>query len=179
MVKCADCGYLTVRNRKSRQLEETEQHIRETGIIEIVFDDSGRFHEIGSGYPRYEPPLCFIGAIDLRPETGKYGEATQERIKSAINKERECGSFTQWQQGFTPKEHREMMDRERMLKWQEEREQKDKEWREKLQRENRQETRKLTLMAGFFVLVGAFLPTLIGGLGSAISALVHLIQKGG
>jgi len=117
MAKCSECGFLAVRNTKSRQLEETEQDIRETGVIERLFDDSERVHEIGSGYPRYEPPLCFIGAIDLRTETGKYGEGTQERIKSAINEERECGSFTQWQQGFTPKEHREMIDRKWEKKW--------------------------------------------------------------
>lgn len=116
MAKCSECGFLAVRNTKTRELVETEQNIRDTGEIEIVFDDTTRrFHEIGSGYPMYELPLCFVGACDLRPEFGENHKAIE--IKSAISGERKCNSFIKWQQGFTPKEHREMIDREKQRKW--------------------------------------------------------------
>lgn len=47
-----------------------------------------------------------------------------------IQKERECGeSFTEWQLGFTPKEHREMLDRQEFLKWQARQRNEDKRWR--------------------------------------------------
>jgi hypothetical protein len=132
MAKCSECGYLAVRNTKTRELVETEQSIRDTGVIEVVYDDTTRrFHEIGSGYPRYEPPLCFVGFIDLWSESGDYGHASTETIKSAIDTERECNKFAKWQPGFTPKEHWEMIDREARLKWQAEREEADRKWRSK------------------------------------------------
>jgi len=51
--------------------------------------------------------------------------------KTVFSKERPCESFTRWQQGFTPKEHREMIDHQAMVKWQAEREDTDRLWREK------------------------------------------------
>ena len=47
-----------------------------------------------------------------------------------IHEERECGeSFTEWQLGFTPKEHREMLDRKEWRDWQERQRKEDKHWR--------------------------------------------------
>jgi hypothetical protein len=51
-----------------------------------------------------------------------------------ITRDRNCdkaGKFTNYQQGFTPKEHKEMMDRKEMLEWQAKREEADREWRSK------------------------------------------------
>jgi hypothetical protein len=45
-----------------------------------------------------------------------------------IRHERECKKFTPWQQGFSPKEHAEMLHEQQMRQWQESREDKDREW---------------------------------------------------
>ena len=67
--------------------------------------------------------------------------------------------------GFSPKEHREMMDREWMLKWQADREEADRKWREKQRQEDKQWRRiELivigiigVLVAGGFAVLGAFI----------------------
>ncbi|MFH1140790.1 MAG: hypothetical protein V1724_03765 [Chloroflexota bacterium] len=52
-------------------------------------------------------------------------------ILKLITRERECAEWAQWHQGATPKEHREMMDRQRMIEREEKREERrDKETRE-------------------------------------------------
>jgi hypothetical protein len=40
-----------------------------------------------------------------------------ESIVEFINQPRHRGMFTVWNQGYKPKEHREMLDRDAMLKW--------------------------------------------------------------
>ena len=72
-------------------------------------------------------------------------------IKQVIQKERECGeSFTEWQLGFTPKEHREMMDRQEWRDWQERQRKDDRGWRIK-------EIAILVLMTGGFIVLGALI----------------------
>lgn len=123
MSKCSECGFFT-----------TSKH-----LLAI-----GKFPEMGKE-ARKEPgtvdmPACFVLQADLHDEVqrafapkgaeldelqkanphdhtigiGEYGK-TQ---KTVLTKNRpECdGVATAWIQGFTPKEHREMLDRERMLK---------------------------------------------------------------
>ena len=48
----------------------------------------------------------------------------------AFQEPRECEAFTQWRQGFTPKEHAEMDDRKRERDWQREMAKEDRKWRE-------------------------------------------------
>jgi hypothetical protein len=45
--------------------------------------------------------------------------------------DRDCKEWAEWHQGFTPKEHKEMIDRKEMLAWQAKRENADKDWRAK------------------------------------------------
>jgi hypothetical protein len=78
----------------------------------------------------------------------------KEKVRSEIQRERECKSFTTWKSGSTPKEHREMIDREAMLKWQAEREEADRKWR------SRQDWR-LVIIAGIFTILGAILAALL------------------
>ena len=79
-----------------------------------------------------------------------------------MNQERECTFFTKWQQGFTPKEHREMIDRQAMLKWQTEREDIDKKWQ---------------IQQRWFMVVVAGIFTIIGGVIGAIIVLVTSAVK--
>jgi len=114
MVKCADCGFLTLRDK-------------ETGLLVEVNDDyrvSGKVPEYILAYENFHNyPICFAMAYDLMPEVeraivhnknddSKYAldVITSERI--CPPKRKEIG-FVNYQQGFTPKEHREMIDRER------------------------------------------------------------------
>ncbi len=138
MVKCADCGFLTKINQETRALEETEQITRNEGII--------------------TSPVCFVRANDLWAESGtNYGiicGGSEINIKATLQKDRDCRQFTKWQQGFTPKEHREMLDRTQMLKWQTEREEADRKWQA-------QQQVRLAVIAGIFVVLGAIIGALV------------------
>ena len=139
MVKCADCGFLALRDRNDGSLAEADSEYRITG--------SPMARE------RYKAgPICLMQAHDLNhavreayEECGK-GMSTATTFTewylrgadpddllitaSVIGKERCCPEFTKWLQGSTPKEHREMLDRQwrmdRQRKW----DQEDQDWRE-------------------------------------------------
>lgn len=108
--KCIDCGYLSRRNSETHNLDEVER------------DENGR---VASGNYQsdimYSLSICFARERKLQSEYRKIEKFEIERgiLNSITTNEqvvtiiRKCKSFTKWQQGFTPKEHREMMDRER------------------------------------------------------------------
>ncbi len=150
--KCTDCGYLANRNKKTRQLEEVEADVRKTGLY--PFEAS----EI------YDKPICFAQAYDLSSEQwkvhrgqrspsqaidGDLGISPADTLK-VITDERGCNSFTKWQQGFAPKEIREMMDREKFLELQAKQRRDDKIWRII-------EIIILVFGAGLFTVLGAWL----------------------
>jgi hypothetical protein len=102
--------------------------------------------------PLHEKSLICLGnAFPLSSLAYEEAQARSSDIKRAyvseadivavLSEDRECPSWNYWQQGFTPKEHREMIDRQRLLEFQTKREddwQKfqtqmvadDKKWRE-------------------------------------------------
>jgi hypothetical protein len=94
MCKCADCGYLAVRNMETRQLEEVERYHRETGDVP---------KKRGTNDPIYNPAVCFA-----RGDYIVYQE--KEKVLAEMVKPRECKLFVRWAQGLTPKEHKEMLD---------------------------------------------------------------------
>src|SRR5262249_9527417 len=51
-------------------------------------------------------PLCFAWAANLREEAHP---CTPENIQDCIRRERECPDFTKWYDGFSPKDHFEMI----------------------------------------------------------------------
>ena len=151
MVRCAECGFLSARNTETRNLEEIEFKSRQDGNI---------------GKQRYVlVPVCFAMTVNFDKEaeelrnSPKYatrkneiGEVISPKydalVKVILSKERECESFIKWHQGSTPKEHQEMMDREAMLKWQDEREEADRNWREQQEKwHSREEWRRYIFMA--------------------------------
>jgi len=129
MAKCSECGFLALRDKT-------------TGILVEVNDDyrvSGNIPGYISAYKEYHNyPICFAMAYDLMPEVEEAaqkqsdGEDWNKYVLGIITRERDCTAnrkttgFTKYQQGFTPKEHREMLDRERLLQWQEKREEEDR-----------------------------------------------------
>ena len=134
MAKCAECGFLTLRDEA-------------TGLLVEVIDDyrvSGRVPDIAA-YRRYHNyPICFAMAWDLIPEVEEAAQSQVteqnndwgEYVLEVITKDRDCVTtdktlgYTKYQQGFTPKEHMEMLDRQWLLDFQSRREQADREWRE-------------------------------------------------
>ncbi len=148
MVKCAECGFLSVRNKANYSLGEPTNDYREKGVVAIGYDEQGR-----NQHPLHELiPLCFARQFYLRDTIGAIDKQKNQNdeVKLVINKEIDCKEFTKWQQGFTPKEHREMIDREWMMQHEEERENADRKWR------SRQDL-KLAIVAGVFIVLGALL----------------------
>ena len=192
MVRCKDCGLLTLRNRVNRELIEADQPFRERPqSVEIAIIRHNGL------------PLCFARAFDLAAEfdaanqdrmsradeiaqaqqaeqvrrgqpprmgiiTETEGDRRREAARTVSARERDCASFTPWRQGFTPKEHLEMLDRVERQRWQEEQREKDLRWREQQRKEDKRwRVIELIVLAGIATLVaGGF--TLLGA----------LIQKG-
>ncbi len=119
---------MTVRNLNTRELEEAEGDFREKGHVPIGEPYSGHPH-----LQHEQRPLCFARRHNLGDEIKtEFGTGKDEVgcVMQVIQKERECGeSFTEWQLGFTPKEHREMLDRKEFRIWQERQRKEDKRWR--------------------------------------------------
>jgi hypothetical protein len=120
--KCADCGFLAVRNIYSRGLEEAEKTFRDTGAqpTTVTHNTDGT--------------LIIIG----------------------------CDEFTEWQQGSSPKEHREMMDRKEMLKWQADREDADKKWREQQEQKHSTEEWHRYIFVGILGIVAVIIGVILG-----------------
>ncbi len=164
MPRCAGCGFLA-------------QHIYRGSIPQGFIDIDERPRETGElprrpsafsphflGEPDLTPekldgdsfPSCFARSFPLGQEVKERHEELQAANKSVpvshavldvIGKDRECRHFVKWQRGFTPKEHREMIDRDEWRKWQEDQRSSDKKWR---------------LIELVFLVVGAGLFTLLG-----------------
>jgi hypothetical protein len=117
MVRCADCGFLSLRHLETRELREAEGDYRNTGVIPRNITLPKHLYE--------ERPLCFQQLVTFDPEQCK---SPEDRL-AAIQQERgDCRGFTEWKQGFMPKEHREMLDRQWMIEREDRR---DKEMRER------------------------------------------------
>lgn len=105
MVKCAECGFLCFRDRGTFELVEAVESIRSATVIPNALV--------------YQRPYCFVRKVDFAQEYGwepRALDAAEGGVFTAISAERECDGFEPWQQGFTPQEHREMLDRDRMIK---------------------------------------------------------------
>jgi hypothetical protein len=152
MVKCSECGFLSARNKETRNLEEIESGFRQSGDIRtqyylnipvcfaMAFNFNEEFKKLRQ-LPKWERKQVALGFI---------GPPDEDLIKELLNTERNCEYFTKYQQGFTPKEHREMMDRKTMLEMEEKRKQDDRKW-------HWIELAILVVGAGLFTLLGAWL----------------------
>jgi hypothetical protein len=136
MAKCAECGFLAILNEETGELQETQWLIRQDGVL--------------------ASPLCFMRVYDLWAESntprGNYDftSRTSSLIVATLQKERECNQFVKWQQGFSPKEHREMIDREKQDKLEAEIRASNKRW-------HIAEIIMIIILTGLFTLLGAFI----------------------
>lgn len=161
MVKCVNCGFLAARNMDTRELEELDGTFREYGRPPLR-RIGGRNQYKG----QYDIPLCFVQAVNFYSEVESMGKLSepQYEVKSLIEQDRQCDSFVKWQQGFTPKEHREMLDRKEMLKWQARREASDKAWRATQEQVNRKWRIRefiIAVVALFIIVVAAIVGAII------------------
>ena len=125
----------------------------------------------------YEPvPICFSRSPDF-PHEGVGETTAQVQITEAINGDHPCDHYTPWQQGFTPKEHREMLNEQKMLEWQRHVEIEDRQWREKRAEDDRTwrtKQEKLTSKRHWQAIVwGALLAVMVFVVANALSAWVQ------
>jgi hypothetical protein len=144
MVKCEDCGFLALRNQITGLLDEASQEYRWRAEVPTLRNPNatGVQKDFSSFFisPYTGVPICLVRAYPLHNEFANQEQATNKEIFNLLVKERHCderGLFTPWQQSFTPKEHREMLDRQKLLErednWQEFQAQMaadDRKWRE-------------------------------------------------
>lgn len=118
-VRCADCGLLGLRSVRTREIVEAEESVREGGGMPS--NNSGWFYD--------EMPICLKRVLNFSKVVGRGGDFHGRRA-TVLTERRECAEFTDWQQGFTPKEHAEMLQEKVRLEWQKQREEADRAWRE-------------------------------------------------
>ena len=146
-VHCKDCGFLAIRRKETREIVEVEGQIRHAAEFPgepmyskfLVWKD-----------PTYESrPLCFAREhhLDVAPLEREAEHERESRFMVMIGATRDCDSFTPWIQGFTPREHREMLDRKLILDWQEDQAKKDREWRERQADDDRKWREKESALA--------------------------------
>lgn len=124
--KCADCGFLTLRNRFTNQLDEVPHSYRTAGVRpnikrEVPLPQRNSPSDMWL-HPYTGPgslPLCFQQSAaffvspNKAPETDLYDMVAMDltTVLAEITKPRVCNEFTPWRFGATPKDHREMRDR--------------------------------------------------------------------
>ena len=129
-VKCSDCGFLAMRRRDDLTLVEADREFRTTGRAE----KGPKFIQ--------ERPICFAMKTNFIEELSDQINPDPPKVKAGIQGERECDGFTEWQLGFTPKEHKEMLDEKWKLAFQAEQEEKVRAHQERMlqQQQEHQET---------------------------------------
>ena len=112
MVRCADCGFLAFRNPDTHDLEEVGEETRKTGGFRVF----QREREGARPFYVTTGPRCFVMRHDLPAEVKEAAEQIpqESRDYTAINlpvlqRERVCDGWCRWNQGFSPKEHKEML----------------------------------------------------------------------
>lgn len=170
--RCETCGFLALRNRITGLLDEAPQEYRWRAEIPKFRNPSVKgIQPIMSSfydYPYSGIPICLVRAYPLHNEFTNQEQATEKEIFGTLEKERDCadrGLFTAWKQGFTPKEHREMLDRQLMIEREDRRDKDMRDWQERQQ--NRvlanqwSIAAKAAIVGGFFVILAVGLQNTI------------------
>ena len=120
-VKCAECGLLALRT--------PGQEIRQAG------HDARTNGRVPDGHGQM--PVCIRGAASLDKEMAG---ATPDAFVQVVSKDRECDKFYTWHEGYSPKEHLDMVAQETLLKMQADQREADKRWQaEQRERDQRRE----------------------------------------
>lgn len=160
-VKCSDCGFLALRHRVSRELMDAHYQFRDHGSLpadmnapsDPVFGQPSIFEGV---------PICFVRKVHFGREIeaaypGLWFPVDEHRLE-AIQKDRKCDGFTPWQQGFSPKEHHEMLMAEQQRKWQEDRDAR----MAALEAQRFKQSQDNTILVGAMGLIATLLATILG-----------------
>jgi hypothetical protein len=151
-VRCADCGLLSLRDETTGDFLEVDEVYRTQGKRNGILN-------------RADPAMvCLAAAADLRKEFhGIPGADGSGRTLQVIGLSRPCPSMRKWVQGFTPKEHAQMMHAERVEQLAEDRKLADEERAERRRRSDRVWQVALVALSAISglagVLVGKYLPS--------------------
>lgn len=105
-VSCRDCGYLALRNFRTRELMEAESGVRDNW--KLPHTEEG-FGSAAHRKPIYVfKPLCFMMEEQFFNAVDKCADSNPEPILAVLAQDRECQNYTAWKQGWTPREHWEM-----------------------------------------------------------------------
>lgn len=110
MAKCSECGYLAIWDSTNTTFYEAEKYFRENGRRQ------NRVFSLNNCMP-----ACFIQKDNLEKEW--YQDLSlstisepKDRIVAICEKSRNCDGYTPWLQGFHPKEHKQMLLNDEMVK---------------------------------------------------------------
>lgn len=143
MACCSGCGFLCYRDNEDR-LREVNAEVR---LLDKLPGQSIMASE--RTWRLSTKPLCFAMRQELREQIMMQNGAQPEQIfASAILMKHNCPEWIEWQQGFSPKEHREMRaaedirkateeQRQREEKREQEQRQRDREWEAKVEADTR------------------------------------------
>ncbi|MFC2072587.1 hypothetical protein ACFLUU_07820 [Chloroflexota bacterium] len=160
MVKCADCGFLSVMLQSDGSYVEANRFYRMEGFqgyqkdavycephcsIHCQSIHSEPLAADGAGVQLTDPGG---GLVSLKNDQGE--DVTDKAVLAIITKSRTCEGFYLWRSGFSPKENYEMLDRQRWQEWQEEQRRRDKRW-------HIIEGIIFVILAGLFTLLGAYI----------------------
>lgn len=133
---CATCGYLGIRERFTREICEAELPLRESGTLPREPD---RIETEGKRWDG--KPLCLMhveqfGEVEETP-TGRRiiavsanADGGPAKLLAILQNPRdECDHYTEWNPGFTPKEHAEMNFHRAIIESQLSRDEADRKWR--------------------------------------------------
>jgi hypothetical protein len=153
---CFDCGLFT------RRATKTLGQYTEGDFMEIATDRREKlltFPDVENSpiyclNQRRDFMALFVTAKEEQGLSNGNLEQLATIVSDLLTKPHDCPDWRQHQWGASPREHREMMDRERLLKWQSNERKDDKNWR-------RKELVVLgfvsVVMAGAFTLLGSFI----------------------
>ena len=165
MVKCANCGYLSVRLRNNLSLVSPDEEQRRKGKppASPAPETASQIMDI----PVLEvKPICAIGAIRIDAEfDGELGKIPPTELKQSeenvaalvMGKDRECTQFVEWLPVLSPKEH---LDKNVMKQHQT--------WQAK-------ESRKMTRIIAIATLVSAVVGAVVGALLTQLPNLIHVL----
>ena len=171
-VRCQDCGFLTMRERHSRALLEVEESVRKTGTnpnfgVPAFIRSQAEPHPAEILY--VTQPICFVQAANLYAEAKEMSDDAGAKTNLLVmTSERDCAKFTKWQQGYSPREHKAMLDSKEQQRWNDERLEKDRRRQEEQRALDRQwqvaqkwSDRKwhlfMVLLAALFTVLGWFI----------------------
>lgn len=163
MAKCSECGFLAIQNLHDRRLIEAEATYRESGELILIQPDVR--------IDRH--PVCLMRACNLRREAND--SDSPKSFLPVIQGERDCRQFTEWQQGMSPQEHRDMLQQKMLLEWQQQRDEDDRKWRERqeaIQEKRHVDALNMARAAGRREMLGWFVAGILGAIGTVAAGLV-------